>query len=50
MVSAAGWDATRVRQLRLTALEGSWMEPDERRAMRRQIEQEFDELDAELVT
>jgi adenosine deaminase len=47
MVPAAGWDAARVRNLCLTAVDASWTEPDEQRAMRRQIEQELDELDAE---
>lgn len=48
MVPAAGWDAAHVRQMCLTAVDGSWMEPDEQRAMRQQVEQEFDALDAEL--
>lgn len=49
MVPAAGWDAARVRELCLTAVDGSWMDPDERLAMRGQVERELDELDAELA-
>jgi adenosine deaminase len=49
MVPAAGWDAARVRELCLTAVDGSWMESDERRAMRALVERELDELDAELA-
>jgi len=49
MVPAAGWDPAKVRQLCLTAVEGSWMPPDEQRAMRHTIEQELDALDAQLA-
>jgi len=49
MVPAAGWDAAQVRKMCLTAVDGSWMAPEEQRAMRHQIEQELDALDAQLA-
>ena len=49
MVPAAGWDPAQVRKLCLTAVDGSWMTADEQRAMRQQVEQELDALDAQLV-
>jgi adenosine deaminase len=48
MVPAAGWDPAKVRKLCLTAVDGSWMSPDEQRAMRETVQQEFDALDAQL--
>jgi adenosine deaminase len=49
MVPAAGWEPKRVRTMLLTAVDGSWMDADERRTMREQVERELDELDAELA-
>lgn len=48
MTDAAGWEPAQIRRFCLTAVDASWMPDDERRTLRRQIEQELDELQAAL--
>ena len=49
MAPAAGWQPAQIRQLCLTAVDASWMDDDEKRAMREHVTRELDELDAQLV-
>jgi adenosine deaminase len=48
MATAAGWSAEQVRAMCLDALEGAWLDDGDRRALRREMERELDDLDAQL--
>jgi adenosine deaminase len=49
MATAADWGTDRIRTMCMEAVEGSWLDDGERRAMRARVAGELDELEAQLA-